>query len=712
VTRAAPNGAFRIDGKLCEPQLNRVSSPASATQLEPKVMQVLVMLAEAGGEPVPRERLLESVWAGTFVGEQVLSRAVSELRKAFGDDARSPRVIETIAKKGYRLISPVEPALPEEPRGRIAGIAGAVVLGLAVVALLSWWLRSESPNNDSEAPTPIIATNLAVVLPESAPIELSYFQSFALSGDGSRVVYTGHVDGQRRLYMRSLDRREVTPLAGSEGGYGPFFSPDSESIGFYALGELHTMSLADGSVRMLVRDTPDAQGASWGPDGTIVFARRILEGLFKVSAEGGKAERLTTLDRAAGEVSHFWPQILPDGKHALFTVWRGAGSRRSAIDVVEIETGERRRVMEGASFPRYMPTGELVILSGSKLYAIDFDIETHQISGDPRMVLEDPVTYPFSGIAHFALAPNGTLVYASRSDFSASWSLSWIDADGNRRAAIDARLPYSIPRLSPDGTRVATTLGSGSMEVWVHDLARQDAEQLTEGGQNMWPIWTPDGKQIVFSSDRNGPFNLYVASVSEDIAPRRLTRSSQIQFPGCVTPDGTRVIYSELHPDTRFDIWSVPLDGSALPEPLLNSRDDEFRPALSPDGRLLAYASNESERWDERGRWDVYVRPLDSLSTRIKISTDGGGDPTWSHDGSRLFYRRGAQLLSVEISTEPALSAGAPHLEHDGIDPPNPVTQVPHYDVAADGRFLVVDRSSQGDATQLNVVLNWLGREY
>ena len=248
------------------------------------------------------------------------------------------------------------------------------------------------------------------------------------------------------------------------------------------------------------------------------------------------------------------------------------------------------------------------------------------------------------------------------------------------------------------------------MEIWIFDLIRNRAERLTAQGENVWPVWTPDGQKVVFSSDRNGPFNLYLASVGEDVEPVRLTDSPHLQFAGSVSPDGRTVFYAELHPESRFDIWSVRLDGSTPPEPILDSRSDEFRPAISPDGRLLAYASNEAGRWDELGRWDIYVRPLDSPDSRIMVSSGGGTDPTWSRDGRKLFYRHGGKLLSVQIRSEPQLQVEAPQVELDRVAPPNPVAQVPHFDVAGDGRILVIDRSSRGDVTQLNVVLDWLRR--
>jgi DNA-binding winged helix-turn-helix (wHTH) protein len=306
--------AFRAEGWLCEPRLNRMTRDGRVIQVEPKVMEVLVCLAGRGGEVVTRNELLETVWAGTAVSEQVLSRAVSELRKVFRDDSRTPRVIETIAKRGYRLIVPVEPAEPTPPPAPVSGVAATsgprspisasrwlpVAAALAVGLLLATWYWRGRPANPGAAMPGMTASFL---LPAEAPPAFSEMRCFDLSPDGTRLVYTATIDGRQQLYSRRIDRDEVVPILGTEGGFGPFFSPDGSQIGFYVAGKLQRIPTDGGDAVTLTDDASDAIGATWRGDGTIVYVRRFLDVLYWIPP--GQGPRALRARRGTGRAVSF-----------------------------------------------------------------------------------------------------------------------------------------------------------------------------------------------------------------------------------------------------------------------------------------------------------------------------------------------------------------------------------------------------------------------
>jgi Tol biopolymer transport system component len=364
-------------------------------------------------------------------------------------------------------------------------------------------------------------------------------------------------------------------------------------------------------------------------------------------------------------------------------------------------------VIRGGADARYVPDGRLLFARSGALVEVDFDLGRLEVTGGPRVIREDLLTHPFSGAGHFAVARNGTLVYATRDALAVQRGFYRIDRSGTEELIEPDLRAYTTPRLSPAGDRFAATRLDGSMQIWLHDLERGSAERLTHEGHNVWPLWTPAGDRIVFSSNRAGAFNLFWKAARGDAPAERLTRSEHLQFPGSWSPDGQWLVYSEFHPDTRWDIWKLRVDGGREPEPLLLTDFDEFRPTFSPDGTLVAYVSNESGRWDERGRWEVYVRLWDEPETRLRVSPAGGRDPAWSADGRTLYFREGNRLFAASVRRAPAPEIGEPWVVFDDLRLPRfeSADVIPAYDVARDGSFVAMRLVRPPRSTALSVVL-------
>jgi serine/threonine-protein kinase len=341
--------------------------------------------------------------------------------------------------------------------------------------------------------------------------------TLALSPDGENLVYLVRRGGIEQLYRRPMDRHEATPILGTENAYAPFFSPDGKWVGFFADGKLKKVALAGGTPLSICEAT-QSRGASWAPDNSIVFATASDARLWRVSASGGAPEALTKLDSRAGDKTHSWPEILPDGKVVVFTV--GTESGRNRIAALRLSTGERRILVEGGTRPHYSATGHLLYAGAEGILAVPFDPKTLALAGSPRAILEP--------VLQFAVSRDGLLVYAPTSSQAGDFTLVWVDRKGNARPLTDARHAYFGPRLSPDGKRLAVGIRTHptNSDIWVYDLERGALTRLTFDETSSWPVWTRDGKRIAFSSSRTGDQNLFWKSADGSGPEERLTTSN------------------------------------------------------------------------------------------------------------------------------------------------------------------------------------------
>ncbi len=542
--------------------------------------------------------------------------------------------------------------------------------------------------------------------------------SVVLSPDGSRVAYaTGTAAGTGELFVRPLDRYEGVSLdAGPSGSapYHPFFSPDGEWIGYVTRNELKKVSVTGGAPITLAPITR-SRGASWGSDGTIVFAAEAQSGLSRIPAAGGEVTALTTLDEASGEVSHRWPQWLPGGKAVLFTSARGENPGfEMAIEAVSVETGERTVVHRGGHYGRYVPTGHVVFVQDATLFALPFNPASLEVQGSQMPVLEGIEAQPGEAGAQFDVSDSGILAYVPGSASLQSFPITWVDRSGRSETLWDEAGIYGSPHLSPDGKSLAlSVLRDDNWDVWIYDLQRGVATRLTFGeGYDADPVWSPDGEWIAFSSDREGAPTVFRKRTDGSGEAERLLDPGVVPFASPLTwsPDGKVLIIHTLGQDTGDDLYFLEIGVADKVEPFRTTPFSDTNPMFSPDGRWIAYVSSET------GRPEIYVGSYPPGRGKWQISDSIGDQPRWSRSGSELFYRTDDGIMAVKVNgsgdgfradTARLLFSG-PFL--GGIGGVNvPGLTFPDYDVSADGSRFVMFTGGENEIgfSTVNVITGW-----
>jgi serine/threonine protein kinase len=570
----------------------------------------------------------------------------------------------------------------------------ALLVGAAIAGVAVWNLKPTPPS----PPQPV--TRTVINLPPGRI--LAGFESgpaVTISPDGTRLAYAASQGGIQRLYLRAMDSlQEAQPIPDTEGASSPFFSPDSQWLGFLAGGQLKKISVGGGAAATITFSAY-AGGANWGSQGMIAFPPANLSFLQQVPDAGGAPLPLTRLGKS--DSSHRWPEFLPGGKAVLFAASDGATNWTNAqIAAQAVGAGERRSLVQGGTQPRYVPTGHLLYVQGGSLIAVKFDPERLQITGASVPVVEGVVQSVSSGAAQYSTSSTGSLVYVPGGVQGAGRKLVWVDRNGAEQPFAAPAHAYESPRLSPDGQRIAVVADS---QIWMYDLSRETLTRLTfEGNTNSRPVWTPDGKRIAFYSTKDGQLNLFWQLADGSGGLEKLATSDFINVPDSFSPDGQLLAFHEANPTTGEDILVLRLSDRKI-LPFLRTPFNEADPRFSPDGRWIAYMSDES------GRSEIYVQPYPGPGGKWQISTNSGTEPVWNRNGRELFYRNGNKMMAVEITTQPSFALGNPRVLFEG---PYALATVPisNYDVSPDGRrFLMVKPTEQAQAapTQINVVLNW-----
>ncbi len=540
----------------------------------------------------------------------------------------------------------------------------------------------------------------------------------AISRDGSRVAYVdrslagqGPVRGPddtgepRRIYLRRLDRFEEQVIPGSEGATSSQFSPDGSSLGVVAQGRVKTIPVTGGSAVTIAEDAGDF-GFDWAADDTIVYTSSKSGGLMRVPAGGGTAEVLTTPDAARGELRHTYPQVLPGGRAILFSVSTGLTLDASRIAAMSLDTGRQTTILDDGLAARYTTSGHLVFLRGQRLLAVPFDASRLVTTGSARPILESLRSNSAWGTSlPFAVSDVGHLLYVPADP--PRHEIVWVNRIGQTTPLGIPKGRYSFPALSPDGRYATLTINkpeTRGADVAVYDVNRATLTPLTTGGFNHIGIWTPDGERVIFSSDRNGSTNLFVQPRDGSRPAEQLVQSSQHQDPGSSSPDGQLVAYAEVDPANKWDLWLVSLAEPRTPKPFRRTPANEYHPMISPNGRWIAYTSDES------GRSDVFIEAFPGGGQRQQVSNAGGEEPFWARDGRVLYYRSGERVLAVDVALveNNAPVIGTPRVLFARRFESLAGQGWPNYSVAPDGsRFLMIQLTDLPTAN-ISVVLNWL----
>lgn len=616
-------------------------------------------------------------------------------------DAADVRIeIEEVLAQPGGIEPPAVAALSS--RHRFASIMLAVVAGVAI-ASVGWWLLSRSsvqPQGPLRLAIPVVPDTPSAYQSTLAP---------QISPDGKTIVYAVIRDGTTQLMLRRLDQYEAKPVAGTEGGSFPFFSSDGQWVGFFlpnTTRELKKIPISGGSPITIcsVSGTGlsggDFVGASWGSDDRIVFVPTFQSGIWSVPSSGGTPQLVLDTDVAKDRIVYTWPQVLPDGRGILFGI--GAGRLRSMDDaqVAVIEPGakEPRIVIQGGSYARYLPTGHLVYARGGSLLAVRFDLSRLEVAGTPIPVVEGVPLNPTGGIAHYSVSNNGTLLYLPGGAVKGDNNLVLIDRKGNIKTVSQSPAFFGDSALSPDGRRVVARIFAANDDLWTLDTAQGTPLRLTsEPGDEMLPVWTPDGIRIAFGWRLGGTEKVFWKPADGTGDAEELSRGEHPRNPGSFSPDGKTLAFVETHPSRLRDIWTMPLTGDRKAQSILATNADEWAPRFSRDGRWIAYVSNET------GRNEIYVRPATTAGARKQISTDGGAWPIWSHNGKEIFYINDRKLMSAAMDLQSG-SAGKVSLVLELKS--QPVQSM--FDVMPDDQHFLMSMTSEHPApTHYNVILNW-----
>ena len=597
-------------------------------------------------------------------------------------------------------VTDVRRAVARSTRRRVALVgAGTFLVGLVFAGVVAWLLTR---------PAPLSVVRMTMTTSGSTALTLSGTdRDVAITPDGSRVVYRGN--GQ--LLVRALNQLEPTVLSGLGAPQGIFVSPDGQWVGYFDGTTIKKVAITGGSPITIATVVGSvSRGATWGPDGTIIFATATAAtALMRVSATGGEPTVLTKSDRARGESDHVWPEFLPGGKAVLFTITPAEGSIENAqIAVLDLQTGTWKVLIRGGSDAHYVPTGHLVYGFAGTLRAVAFDLRRLEVVGTPAPVLEGVVTTA-EGAADIAMAANGSLVYITGVAGGGS-QRTVVSVDRQGRASPLPGLPldaYRDVRVSPDGAWLALATGA---DVWTYGFARATLSRLTtDPAVDRSPLWTPDGQRIVFTSSRAGYPEMFWRPADGTGSDERLLAGAKdsLDLRGSGwSADGKQLLFTEVPGGIQNAIGQIAIERPSDVTMLVkNSFHNDFA-AVSPDGRWMAYHSNMS------GRVEIYVERYPQLGNRQPISTGGGRLPLWSRDGKELFFSSpdGRQMFAVAVQAGTTLVAGRPQALFEFAMLRQTAGNRP-YDIAPDGRFLII-RSGQaeaagGTASDLILVQNW-----
>lgn len=618
------------------------------------------------------------------------------------------RCLERDLKHRLRDIGDARFLLEDDPRNDIPASKNNLAWKIGTAALtivlgsVLWYLWASTRHS-----TPTLL-RLTIDLGESAALTPIRGTSMAISPDGSRIVFImGQLIVKPQLAMRRLDQSKAVPLAGTDGAEAPFFSPDGKSIGFFADGKLKKMD-ADGGAPVTLCDAPSHREGSWGDDGTIVFAATNHDGLSRVASSGGTPQPVTALDQKRSESTHRYPQMLP-GSHAALFMNDVDAAGEGAVEVVSLKTGKRKPLIQAGGYGHYLPSGHLVYMHGGTLFAAPMDVGRLELTGPSVPILEDVSFYAGTGTGGFTFSQSGLFVYVAVTPEDQMRPIGLLDEKGKLEVLPVAKARYGRPRISPDGSRLAVAIRDGAAShIWIYELgSRQFSRFAFPNGNSANPVWAPDGKYLVFSTDAQNPGpGIYWMRADGVGAPQRLVEGPRLVPASFSSSSGStpaRLVY-EVEAGQNTGLWMLPLDSddAARAKPGVPERFPgppmESPAAFSPDGRWIAYNTGQS------GTPEILVRPFPGPGGPWQVSNGGGNQLFWSQKRRELFYL-GKPVPRVMVSSY-SVSGGS---FSPGRPRPWSETRVESFDLMPDGMHVVaIPAAVQKVATQATVLLGFM----
>ena len=596
-------------------------------------------------------------------------------------------------------------------RTAIAAVGGAAA-GVAAMAGISFRLPPRRATAE--------VMRFSIPLPDGYAVSSSFLKRVALSPDGNRIacnaVLVRNISAERtsasraNMLIRSIRELEWKPLGEGITPGSPFFSPDGEWVGIVGAieGQRLRKYALSGGAPVTIAAFPNSQphGATWGPDDVVYYVGSIPGGIMRVSGQGGEPVEVRRVDPAAGERTLATPHSFPGG--VLFAVATNDSESYddASIAVFSPSTGRSKVLVEGGCFPRYSPSGHVLYTRAGALFAVPFDARTLDVTGQPVRILDGVMMSRNTGVANYDVSASGTLLYVPGQADGGARTLHWVDRSGTAEKLPLPSRSYLHPRLSPDGRRLAIEVEGSSHDVFVYDFATAVLTNFTNDGVSHWPIWSPDGQRIGYRSGTMGQFRLFQMAADRSGRAERFDTPGISASTGSYDPTGRAMVYTDITYGKLPKVMVTALDGSAQPAPLDDTSFSQGSPKFSPNGRWLAYCTNES------GRPQVYVKEFPN-GAKTQISNDGGNDPVWRRDGRELFYRNGDRMMAVPVSAGDRFDHGrahdlwrGPYSHGMSSSCAAPGLSSSNYDVSADGqRFLMIQDEDVNTTSSDTMVL-------